>query len=323
MDGTPNRQATFSIDSRTVAAARRVEYWREMISSSFVALDCEVPESAHFGGSLRNGALGDIQVSRVVSAAQRVSRTSARIRQNPEDFVLLSFQLRGLGRVAQSDREAVLAPGDFALYDSTRPYRLQFDSEFEQIVLRLPRQLIGSRVPNPERITATSFRSVAASAGLAFDFVTRLSRDVDQLSTATRTAFHDALVDILTATLAEPLTRDRSRRMNRGPALRLRIERFVDHNLGRADLDCRMLADAHGISARYLGKLFADNGDTPSDWIWSRRLERAMSLIEARIPARPSLTQIAYDCGFKDPAHFSRAFKARFGVSPSSIRGAK
>jgi AraC-like DNA-binding protein len=34
-----------------------------------------------------------------------------------------------------------------------------------------------------------------------------------------------------------------------------------------------------------------------------------------------SITQIAYDWGFKDPAHFSRAFKMRYGRSPSAHRG--
>jgi AraC-like DNA-binding protein len=32
------------------------------------------------------------------------------------------------------------------------------------------------------------------------------------------------------------------------------------------------------------------------------------------------VTKIAYRVGFKDPSHFTRRFKARFGVSPNEFR---
>jgi AraC-like DNA-binding protein len=320
MGAAAKHQVPSRIDSSSVAAAHRVEYWREMISSSFVALDCEVPESTRFSGSLSNGALRDIQVSSVVAGAQSVSRTMARIRQNPEDFFLLSFQLRGNGRVVQSGRDALLRPGDFALYDSTRPYGLIFDADFEQIVLRLPRALMAHRLMGLDRITAVPFRSQEASASLAFDFVTKLSREFDHLAPAVQAVFHQALIDILTATLAQRLGANAPREMPSRLALRQRICSFVELHLGRADMDCRQVAEAHGISPRYLSKLFAAEGQTPSEWIWARRLERARAAIENASPSARSITQIAYDCGFKDPAHFSRAFKARFGLSPSELR---
>ena len=320
MGTTANHVLPSCIDSSSVVAAQRVEYWREMISSSFVALDCKVPESTRFTGSLTNGALRDIQFSRVVAGAQSVSRTMTRIRHNPEDFFLLSFQLRGNGRVVQADRDGLLKPGDFALYDSARPYGLIFDTDFEQIVLRLPRTLLGGRLASLDRITAVPFRSQNASASLAFDFVAKLSREFDHLAPGVQAVFHQALVEILVATLAEPLGAQAPRGFPGRMALRQRIGNFVETNLGRSDLECRRVAAAHGISPRYLTKLFAAEELTPSEWIWSRRLERARSAIETSWPSGPSITQLAYDCGFKDPAHFSRAFKARFGMSPSELR---
>ena len=50
---------------------------------------------------------------------------------------------RGIGIIAQDGREARLMPGDFACYDSTRPYTLNFDSSFEQLVLHMP---FGARI---------------------------------------------------------------------------------------------------------------------------------------------------------------------------------
>ena len=47
--------------------------------------------------------------------------------------------------VSQDGRDALLGPGDFALYDSTRPYQLQFDDDFQQFVLKLPGPTLRTR----------------------------------------------------------------------------------------------------------------------------------------------------------------------------------
>ena len=47
------------------------------------------------------------------------------------------------------------------------------------------------------------------------------------------------------------------------------------------------------------------------------RTEKVAQLL--RMTSDPVST-IGYDCGFTSPAHLSRAFKQRFGVSPSAYR---
>ena len=103
--------------------------------------------------------------------------------------------------------------------------------------------------------------------------------------------------------------------------MRQRVRDFVEAHLQDADLNCEKIAAAHRISVRYLHKLFAGAEHPISEWIWLRRLERARQAIETSSVTGQSITQIAYTWGFGDPAHFSRAFKARFGVSPSALRG--
>jgi len=73
------------LNTSTVERGRRLEYWRDMISSTFVALDCETPERADFSGVLVNNSLNDIQFSRVTSDAQHVERSYRRIRESPDE----------------------------------------------------------------------------------------------------------------------------------------------------------------------------------------------------------------------------------------------
>ncbi|ASG01024.1 AraC family transcriptional regulator [Vibrio anguillarum] len=59
----------------------------------------------------------------------------------------------------------------------------------------------------------------------------------------------------------------------------------------------------------------AQTGITPYAWLLRLRLEQAMKLLKTGA----SSTEVAYQVGFYDQAHFSKAFKATFGLSPSAI----
>jgi methylphosphotriester-DNA--protein-cysteine methyltransferase len=67
--------------------------------------------------------------------------------------------------------------------------------------------------------------------------------------------------------------------------------------------------------------LFSERGVTVGSWIRSRRL--AQSRIElSNFREDRTITEIAMMWGFSDAAHFSRSFKAAFGISPNAFRRA-
>lgn len=314
----PTAHPATLIRTSSVDAGRRLDYWRDMISSTFVALDCDAPAHRDFSGLLETNALKDVQFSRVTSDAQHVVRSRCRIRQSPDDVFLVSIQCRGTGYVAQEDRTAMLTAGDFAVYDSAQPYELNFKSPFEQLVLRLPRQHLSRRIASPERLTAVAFRAAQGSTAIVSNFMLQVYNELDHLEPACATAIHQALLDLLVTGLCGKLN-DALPTANR-LVMRQRIKNFVEKRLSDSSLDCRQIAGAHGISLRYLNKLFEGDELRLSEWIWARRLEKARTAIESSPGTGQSITQIAYDWGFKDPAHFSRAFKAEYGETPSACR---
>jgi AraC-like DNA-binding protein len=289
-----------------------------MISSTFVALDCNVPTRRDFSGTLETNVLQDVQFSRVMADAQHVMRSRQRIRQAPDDFFLISLQCAGSGSIAQHDRVALLSAGDFALYDTSQPYELNFDHPFEQLVLRLPRRYLSRRIACPERLTALSFQGAQGSTAVVSSFVLQVYRQLDRLDAGCLPAMHQALLDLLVAGLSGAPT-EKLPTANR-LVMRQRIRNFVEARLSDSSLDCQTIATAHGISVRYLNKLFEDDELPLSEWIWSRRLEKARTAIERSRVTGQSISQIAYDWGFKDPAHFSRAFRIRYGTTPSAFR---
>lgn len=58
-------------------------------------------------------------------------------------------------------------------------------------------------------------------------------------------------------------------------------------------------------------------GTTPGKWILEKRLERARRLIKT---SQKTISEITFECGFKNVSHFSRIFKEKFKLSPTGYR---
>ena len=103
-------------------------------------------------------------------------------------------------------------------------------------------------------------------------------------------------------------------------SLKRRIRQYIDNNLCNPDLSNHRIAASQNISVRYLHKLFDDEEETVHAIILNKRLERARGLLNDPAYAGHSIERIAYSTGFVSAAHFSRAFKKRYGVCPSDVR---
>jgi transcriptional regulator GlxA family with amidase domain len=97
-----------------------------------------------------------------------------------------------------------------------------------------------------------------------------------------------------------------------------RVREAVAAHLGEETFSVEELARAVAHSRGHLHRrLRGLAGESPSDLIRRMRLERAAELLSARAG---SVAEVAYSVGFKSVAHFSNAFKERFGVRPSGFK---
>jgi AraC family transcriptional regulator of adaptative response / methylphosphotriester-DNA alkyltransferase methyltransferase len=94
---------------------------------------------------------------------------------------------------------------------------------------------------------------------------------------------------------------------------RVMVQRYY-----RSELTVESVAKALAISPRQLQRIYAQFGDTTfhGDLV-GRRLEAAVRLLST-----PSITvrDVAQRVGFHQSPHFARAFRRRYGVSPSTYR---
>lgn len=107
--------------------------------------------------------------------------------------------------------------------------------------------------------------------------------------------------------------------MHADPGLPRRIRQIIEDRLDDAALSVDDLASAVGLSRSQLHRrlVASADGESPGRMIRHTRLIRAAELL--RDTDRP-VSGIAASVGYEDPAHFTRGFKRRFGVTPSRYR---
>jgi AraC-like DNA-binding protein len=301
-----------------VPRAERSDFWRSVVSEAFVPLEATFPAGADpFRGRLRGGTLGPLGVFDVDTDPHAAHRTRNLISRSPGDYYKLGLLVSGSGVLSQDGREAVLGPGDFAVYDTSRPYTLAFDSPARLLVLIFPQSMLALPPQTVAEVTATTISGAAGIGGLISPFLLRMGRHLDEVETRGGVRLAANVLDLLTTALADRLD---TRAPEPSGALFLRITAFVEARLGDPDLDPSLIAAAHHISTRYLHKLFHGAGTSVSAWIRERRLDHCRrDLADPLLRHRP-VSAIAARWGYVDASHFSRLFRATFGISPRECR---
>ncbi|GAA4683682.1 helix-turn-helix domain-containing protein [Pseudonocardia yuanmonensis] len=301
----------------TVEARDRLDFWNAAVSDAYVRLSCAAP-GGDVVGDIRVDSLATLELSRVTATAQHVVRTPSLIASTAEDFFLVSLQTRGRGRISQDSRTAELAAGDFALYDSTRPYALEFDGPFQQYVLMLPGPTLRSRLRDTPELTARRVQGAAGAGHLMIEMIRTLAVDVDVLEPAAAVAVAQGVEHIVVAGLSS---------LGEAPppepslvARREEVKAYVRRRLGDPGLTVAAIAAALHTSVSSLHRAFADEPCSLAEWIWAQRLEAVRAdLLDPALRHR-TISELAFDRGFVDASHFSRAFRARFGRTAREVR---
>jgi AraC-like DNA-binding protein len=311
------------LSTADVADRDRLAYWTDMVCDAYVQLDCDPGAGASsIDGEIAVDRLATLELSRVTSTAQRVRRTPARIASASEDYFLVSIQLQGRGRVSQDGRDALLEPGDFALYDSTRPYTLEFDGSFQQYVLMLPGPTLRTALRRTEALTATTVTGQRGAGHLMIGMIRTLAADIDTLAPESAAAVADSVTQILVAGLAAlPAARSQAPPQHRA-FTREQVRALVRERLRDPGLTVGAIARRLRLSPSTLHRAWDGEPCSLSDWIWTQRLDAARCDLCDPALATRSVSAIAFSWGFNDAAHFSRAFRARFGCAPSDLRAA-
>ncbi|MFD4603816.1 helix-turn-helix domain-containing protein [Streptomyces sp. NPDC058464] len=235
-----------------------------------------------------------------------------------EPLVGVLFNLSGRVMCRYAGSQMAVGPDELLLWDSDLAHGFEAVEPHHELSLLLPRE----RVPQGLAEAAARASGVVpagAGAGLAAIAGAQLRavvRELEHLSDVGLAFACQSLFDTLDAALApavEPSPSPGAR-----AALLVRTRRYVEEHLDDPGLSASSIAEALDVSVRTLHLAFAGTGTTVGRSIRERRLRVCYRQL-VRGAGNATVTDVAFQWGFNDTAHFSRVFKQAFGVTPSSV----
>ena len=302
----------------SILNASHISTFRSAVNDSFVPLQVTSRHPDRFVGQIRGATVDDVQLLEVSATPHVVERTPKLVARGDQPYFKISLMLAGTALLLQDDREAVIRPGDLAIYDTSRPYTLAFDDDFRTLIFMFPRQLVALPPELVGQITAVRVSGTDGLGAVVAPYLAQLGEHLEQLTGMTGARLTRSALDLVTTVFTHELGLDCAVAPHR--ALMQQIRSYIDVNLGESNLGPTRIATAHFISTRHLHGLFHEEGTTVSTWIRERRLDRCRRDLTDPLLTGNSVAAIASRWGFVDAAHFSRAFRSWAGVAPSEYR---
>ncbi|MDX3763567.1 helix-turn-helix domain-containing protein [Streptomyces sp. AK02-04a] len=304
------------LSTAALSAADRIERWHEAVTQAFIPLDVNILEENPSPGRIVTHQLGALQVSDVQTVSQEVTRSKRLVARDQKEFLILTLQRRGSAVKEQDGRECLIQSGDFSISDSSRVFRKKVEGKVCFTSFQFPRKELRVRDEDLRASTATAFSGRGGSAALVATYFARMAREVAGFDDFVGRQFVATGLDLLALFINERRGRFRPQAPETAPAMIVRVKDHILQNLSDPDLSPTDIAAAHFISTRYLHKLFQTEGTTVGEWIRMQRLERCRRDL-LRSPALGlGVATVARRWGFVNPSHFSRVFRATYGIAP-------
>ncbi len=301
--------------SESYSEGDRLEAWRDVLRA--VGLQPSAGSAVNTGHATasRRNAEG-VVLARLAAGSQAVSPLPHPAGDMP--IMLLPTEDGVTLRTATGHQ--IISIGHLLLLPRKGDWSVSFQRDMRAIVLSVTPDAFGGR-----KIAGPVFDQVRVLAPTGFTEVfsrtlESAARNLETLSDSEWAAVAQSLADLLPTFVRQLMPATDAGATATRAAILHRLCQTIERRLDDADLTPARVADAEGISERYLQKLFEGSGSSFTHYVRERRLQRASAELSSPAEAHHSISEIAYRNGFNDSAHFSRAFRHRFGLSPREFR---
>jgi AraC-like DNA-binding protein len=299
--------------------SQRGDPWQRAVSETYFPLDIEYRNKREFTGSLETWSLGIIGVSRMTCDGLLYRRHRRHFLNERDSSLLITIPELHEVNFSQGSRTTTCAPGGFLVERGDAPYEFWHAKANSLWVLKVPSASVRARIGSAERIGALNFDATQGVASYFLETVRTTMAHIERINEPAREAAGMYLLDMLCMSIRnDDGVLDSSTSSIRAAHLG-RADRYIRDNLKRADLSPQAVAEACGISLRYLQRLFADGETSINTFIRETRLERCAEDLRA-VASTSSVAEIAYRWGFTDQSQFCKHYKLRFGCTPTDTR---
>jgi AraC-like DNA-binding protein len=302
---------------------RRFRLWKDIYTERFGEAEISCLDKPFWSRS-RFSQLGAIGLVQAQGTIQRYTRNARQVAADQrEDFLIGIARSRCRFSVTQRGREVVLAQGGMIIYTNSEASECLADGENAWNGVSVPRMQLLERLANAEDMIGRQLdasRPAIRHLGNYVDFLLASDEIVEdrQLLDKLGTIVLDLVVLALGANGdAAEIARGRGLRAARVQEILSEIgKRFCDPGFS-----AHIVALKLGLSPRYVQELVQETGASFTERVLELRLQRALAMLSAPRHDRMKVSEIALACGFNEVSYFNRRFRARFGTSPSQVRG--
>jgi AraC family transcriptional activator of tynA and feaB len=296
--------------------------WRATIDELVCRSDLSAFSTRRFAAKLRQTTLGSVQVLEIVSESEHAVRTRRHISTDPNDNLVFVFVRSGDLCINQGGSEVRVGAGDFTIYNLTSPFTYSHPQWADVIVIKFPASYLISRVGKVGYFLGRPYSGRTGVGRLAVEFAAGLSRESRQIHQQAAVGCGYQVIELIGIALETGDERLPISDSVVKSALFRRCAAFIRSEIANPELDPELVADANGISVRYLHRIFQDAGQTVGEFLRQQRLERCHRDLSDPSKSAASIGEIALRAGFRNRSHFAKLFKDRFGISAADIRRA-
>jgi AraC-like DNA-binding protein len=312
----------FGFAADQMEADANVAAWREAVATLFDVDDLAAGEPGPFRADINSFALGPVLIGLSRASGQRFRRTPETIARSGVDHLILQLYLKGSYDGIAGTRPIHVQAGDICVFDLAQTLETRATA-FENITLVVPRPMLGTHLQRIDDLHGLVLPASSVIARLLAGHLTALLEFAPRMTLDECQSVVEGTVSLLAACLRNELERvevDADHSAAASPSL-IRIRQYVEANLNNDDLSPASVAAQFGLSRASLYRMFASVGGI-ADYIRSRRLHRAFFDLANSGARGPRISEVARRWQLGTDAHFTRSFKAAYGITPRAAREA-
>ncbi|MFT4089967.1 MAG: acetamidase/formamidase family protein [Asticcacaulis sp.] len=295
---------------------QRWDAWRFALQRKSLQLQAMDAENVY-------GELSELVTERHIEILSLISTPQSLIldRRDQSDGLWLLVLLVGEAQAHFNGQLQALNEGDLLLGDINTPVRLDFLKDNRFLLLNIPKPLLNLKIRAPLPDTATVIASTSGAARILSGMLRSVADTLNEVTPDQLRPVELSLPEFLITTLMESAPAKSLGGSAGARAMLLeRVFQTIEMHLSDPELSLQKVAHEHGISMRYLQKLFETVDESFGHYIKRQRLERCRMDLLSPLHAQKSISDILFQWGFNDSASFSRAFREQYGMSPREYR---
>jgi AraC-like DNA-binding protein len=319
MDISGTNRAYFNTDA--LPERDRFPTYCEEIGRRYIGLDFRTRDQARFSAKLAVQRAGLVDIVHSSTVAIDSVRTPQLVSDGDNSLCMVLIE-SGSGHQTQCGNEQELASHTAVLCDGGYAGECNFITDAQYWSLRIPRRKITDSLPRVTRFAGAKLDKNITAQRLLFGYL-RAIFDIP-LNTARATELYgEHIIDLVALALgAEGEGRKVAEERGARAARRAAILREIELRSDDPGLNAIAIAALLGVTPRYVHLLLEETGKSFTHHVLEQRLEKAAALLRDPRWRHRKIAEIAAEAGFNDLSYFNRAFRRRYGATPSDIQAA-